>query len=745
MTEKCAVCNEVMSVESTIARSQAGRWVAWPPVLVKDGRTGHVECFIREGTVSIGDRTGPEFADELDRRDFVPDPQPFRPVAGFKPGVPKKSVFYLDVMKLGPLSKEPFEISFVEKTCTCDDPGDGPCPQHGAEMAAQDARIAEENAKGGFVRSGVARLLGGEPFRTPFFLDPEQSEKEKDARLRDDILNSFLSQCGHPRAYTLSREDRDVLVKKILDENRLRASVGKEFLTAGPPLVHEGFKAVLDEIEAERDWTPGDPSTPGIYAIVVCWDPCEGMFPNVSTWDGARWVRPPGPISFYRGPFATEAEAWAWAEAHDPEEVTRPKHMDNETTVTIPAAGTWSLRSPKPVVEALLKNQREVAEHLDRRPLGGHSDLFDGVFGTRWELAPDFQCLKCKGPLERTRGLMLMSPWAGAVRCTQCDYRDSVAGYLGKSMIKVEPMQPGAEEPMDHEVTVTIPQGTRADITIVHQPDGSVKADVQLDERFLVAPVHVIYEGPWAPDPKVERELTDLVTEGVMKDLAEAEPEILDAIHQGFAPTKGMISRGPIFEADTTKDPIVIRPLTQAAADIMDQAPIAPLPPGPDYSKLVDSDAFDRAFEDIVRNLGLPTEYLAAPGQEVFFVEYKVPALTGDKVHAQGPYLTKHIAQGHYTDIFNFEGVEQVEIVGRPNNVQPLGQPHPGQEMLDGAARGKIQDALRTIDRTARAIQKKQEGKTHGYVLPENLSAYRRLCDNLGIPWEEVTEKPKEP
>ena len=696
MTEKCAVCNEVMSVENTIARAQSNRWVAWPPVITGDGRTGHTECFIREGSVSLGGRTGPQFADELDAGVLGwPRRSPLR----FRPGVPKKSVFYLDVMKLGPLSKEPFDISFVEKTCTCDDPGDGPCPQHGAEMAAQDARIAEENAKGGFVRSGVARLLGGEPFRTPFFLDPEQSEKEKDARLRDDILNSFLSQCGHPRAYTLSREDRDVLVKKILDENRLRASVGKEFLTAGPPLVHEGFKAVLDEIEAERDWTPGDPSTPGIYAIVVCWDPCEGMFPNVSTWDGARWVRPPGPISFYRGPFATEAEAWAWAEVHDPEEVTKPK----------------------PVVEALLKNQREaLLEHLDRRPLGGNSEIFDGALGTRWELAPDFQCLKCKGSLERTRGLMLMSPWAGAVRCTRCDYRDSVPGYLGKLMINgdqalldhVVGLVRSESKPMDHEVTVTIPRGARADITIVHQPDGSVEADVQLDERFLVAPVHVIYQGPRLPDPKEE-----------------------------FAPTKGMISRGPIFEADTTKDPIVIRPLTQAAADIMDQAPIAPLPPGPDYSKLIDSDSFDRAFEDIVRSLGLPTEYLAAPGQEVFFVEYKVPALTGDKVHAQGPYLTKHIAQGHYEDIFNFEGVEQVEIVGRPN----VHAPHPGQEMLDGAARGKIQDALRTIDRTSRAIQKKQEGKTHGYVLPENLSAYRRLCDNLGIPWEEVTEKPKEP
>ena len=654
MTEKCAVCNEIMSVERTVERAASGRWVAWPPVIDDRGRSGHLECFIRDGTASLGGRTGPGFMDELEARQFETlDVPGSRLVPGLgsraAPGSPSGSVMSTGVKRV------------TLAICTCDAPGDGPCPVHGVEMAAQDERIAEENRR------------------------------------------------------------------------KLRASIGKEFLTAGPPIVHEGLKAVLDEIEAERDWTPGDPNTPGIYAIVVCWDLCEGMFPNVGTWDGARWIRPAGPISFYRGPFATEAEARAWAEAHDPEE-GKPKPADTK-----------------------------IEEHLDRRPLGGNSEIFDGVLGTRWELAPDCQCFKCKGPLERTRGLMLMSPWAGAVRCTQCNYRDSVAGYLGKLMIEVQPMV--EPKPTDHEVTVTIPRGASADITIVHQPDGSVKADVQLDEPLSFGPMLVIYEGPWLPDPSpcpparhdvgrvpdatgtaevvssvgrvtdldidlaVERELTDLATEGVMKDLAEAEPEVMEAIHQGSA--------GTILEEEDAR-------ILAAVHQAVDQETIALLKtePAPDYGKLIDSDAFDLAFEKIVRDLGLPTEYLAAPGQEVFFVEYKVPALTGDKVHAQGPYLTKHIARGHYEDIFNFEGVEQVEIVGRPNTHE---KPHPGQEMLDGAARGKIQDALRTIDRTARAIQKKQEGKTYGYVLPENLSAYRRLCDNLGIPWEEVTEEPKEP
>lgn len=67
------------------------------------------------------------------------------------------------------------------------------------------------------------------------------------------------------------------------------------------------------------------------------------------------------------------------------------------------------------------------------------------LFGIRWEPASeDFLCPRCEAPLERSRGLMLMSPWAGSVRCTKCDFRDSVVGYLGRSMIQVQPMPPGA-------------------------------------------------------------------------------------------------------------------------------------------------------------------------------------------------------------------------------------------------------------------------------------------------------------
>lgn len=503
----CAVCNEPMTVEHTIARGQGGkRWVSWPPVIDTKGRTGHVECFIREGTVSLGGRTGPEFMDELD--------------AGYQPTLaerilkpPQKNAYFVDVMKVS--------------SCTCDGPGDGPCPRHGEEMAAQDARIAEENRR------------------------------------------------------------------------KLRASVSKEsFLAAGPPLVHEGFKEVIDGIADEK----------------------------------------------------------------------------------------------RAQVEALLKNQREVVEHLDRRPLGGHSDLF-----------PDLDRDDPRTP----HRLML----------------NAVARQLK------------GEVTGENEITVTIPPGARADITIVHQPDGSVKADMQLDEGGL-------FEAHKGPVTLFGSRCTCGEDNGSTPDNALPHKTWCPKAEEEFAPAKGTISRGAVFEADTTKDPIVIRPLTQAAADIIDQArrdeeTIAPLPTGPDYGKLIDSDAFDRAFETIVRSIGLPTEYLAAPGQEVFFVEYKVPALTGELVHAQGPYLTKRIAQKHYQDIFGFEGIEQAEIVGRPN-VHAIHKPHPGQEMLDDAARGKVEHALRAIQKVAARLEEKsRESGGKAYILPENIPAYRKLCQALGIPLDE--------
>ena len=76
------------------------------------------------------------------------------------------------------------------------------------------------------------------------------------------------------------------------------------------------------------------------------------------------------------------------------------------------------------------------------------------LFAISWSpCGPEFSCPRCKAGMERTTGLMLMSPWAGSVRCTQCDYRDSVTGYLGRSMVQVEPLPDGAVPIYDRELT----------------------------------------------------------------------------------------------------------------------------------------------------------------------------------------------------------------------------------------------------------------------------------------------------
>ncbi len=116
------------------------------------------------------------------------------------------------------------------------------------------------------------------------------------------------------------------------------------------------------------------------------------------------------------------------------------------------------------LVQALLENEaryvmpdeeRERVIREAREALNPHIPLqVTNLFALSWEpCAPEFSCPRCKGNMERTVGLMLASPWAGSVRCTQCEYRDSVSGYLGRSMIQVEPIPEGAVPVYDRELT----------------------------------------------------------------------------------------------------------------------------------------------------------------------------------------------------------------------------------------------------------------------------------------------------
>lgn len=98
--------------------------------------------------------------------------------------------------------------------------------------------------------------------------------------------------------------------------------------------------------------------------------------------------------------------------------------------------------SKEDLIKGLIDNQMGVQRNDD----------LSRLFGFRWVPAPEWsKCPHCDGPLERTVGLTLASPWAGSVRCTLCPYKNSVMGYLGSEIIKVERMPQGATLTYDRD------------------------------------------------------------------------------------------------------------------------------------------------------------------------------------------------------------------------------------------------------------------------------------------------------
>lgn len=69
--------------------------------------------------------------------------------------------------------------------------------------------------------------------------------------------------------------------------------------------------------------------------------------------------------------------------------------------------------------------------------------LVEALTSVTWSKAPDGEpCPTCgKETLERSKHLM-GGPWSGSIRCTACGHTDTLVGYLGKTMIKVEPLPP---------------------------------------------------------------------------------------------------------------------------------------------------------------------------------------------------------------------------------------------------------------------------------------------------------------
>lgn len=73
-----------------------------------------------------------------------------------------------------------------------------------------------------------------------------------------------------------------------------------------------------------EDWIFGNdpPSMRGWYAVIICFDEREGLFPQALYSDGHTWAKKlPVTAIGNVGPFASEQEAHDFAYAHDPEEV----------------------------------------------------------------------------------------------------------------------------------------------------------------------------------------------------------------------------------------------------------------------------------------------------------------------------------------------------------------------------------------------------------------------------------------
>ena len=59
------------------------------------------------------------------------------------------------------------------------------------------------------------------------------------------------------------------------------------------------------------------PKVPGIYSVLICYDPREGAFPDQSEWTGIRWDR--SAVVAFSGPYSTRELALDLAQLNDPD------------------------------------------------------------------------------------------------------------------------------------------------------------------------------------------------------------------------------------------------------------------------------------------------------------------------------------------------------------------------------------------------------------------------------------------
>jgi len=182
-----------------------------------------------------------------------------------------------------------------------------------------------------------------------------------------------------------------------------------------------------------------------------------------------------------------------------------------------------------------------------------------------------------------------------------------------KNLFNEEALAAAAEAlSSDHEVHVSVPPGASSETHVYIQPDGSVHAQTEVSSPLTVEAL--LPTGRDETHAEIEKLVDDVA---VIMGIPREYLELPKATRETMERLAKLVSL-----PDVQTDP----PWETSAP-----------PTGPD----------------------------TAPAEQ-FFITYKVPALTGDETLEAGPYPTIEEARKHYADIFGYEGVQQVEIVGRP-------------------------------------------------------------------------------
>ena len=88
------------------------------------------------------------------------------------------------------------------------------------------------------------------------------------------------------------------------------------------------------------------------------------------------------------------------------------------------------------IVKLMIENQKKVAKESNLLPRSMLMER-DAPIGTK--------CPSCDKETLKIRSMPLSGPYSGSIICLSCNYSDSVVSFLGKQMVRVEPL-PNKEE-----------------------------------------------------------------------------------------------------------------------------------------------------------------------------------------------------------------------------------------------------------------------------------------------------------